>query len=653
MLDKPKNLAKQIYDKLQRIKIQHVVVAAGSLPAIAVMSYFIIFFWPKNVAYAYNLEKTCFKNPTFLPNAINKTNGSNYEISRDVSFTIAGYPIFSNNSCAKITGVPAENYTEQITFEPLANPVFSQKINIHSKEMPKLVSNLKEGELTSTQEVLELRLNQSDKTFDYRITAGEKSANCSVENDQLKCSLADLKLAQSKQYKLKFTRLLKDKEIGTVFEATIKTVDPVTVTEQSIAPGSTVYDSPGEIILTANKPIKSYDGIELKNAANEGGANSPAEVSIDKNKIIIKPGTPLTRESTYRLSIKNLEAIDKGFLAKPYVLEFNTSGGPKVAGANIGSYGVSPSSQIILSFDYELLPGQNIAGLFSIQTAGGTLPFSAEISGRSVIINPNPILPRCTPFTIRLVPGIKNIHSIASSTPWSYSSRTICQEVFSIGVSVQGRSITAYKFGSGPSAVIYIGATHGDEIGSKYLLDSWVNELEANFNLVPAHRTIIVIPMLNPDGVAASTRTNSQNVDLNRNFPANNWKADVIMPAGNLVAGGGGTSALSEPESNAIASYITAMNPRLVMTYHSKGSLVVANEAGDSGILASMYGSGSGYMATTESQLGNTFQYDTTGAMENWLYDKPKIPALLVELTTHSYNEFYKNKSAMWQMAKL
>ena len=35
--------------------------------------------------------------------------------------------------------------------------------------------------------------------------------------------------------------------------------------------------------------------------------------------------------------------------------------------------------------------------------------------------------------------------------------------------------------------------------------------------------TPLFIPCLNPDGMSKNTRTNSNGVDLNRNFPTKNW----------------------------------------------------------------------------------------------------------------------------------
>jgi murein peptide amidase A len=177
-----------------------------------------------------------------------------------------------------------------------------------------------------------------------------------------------------------------------------------------------------------------------------------------------------------------------------------------------------------------------------------------------------------------------------------------------------------------------------------------MNYLEANISAIPANRTIIIIPTANPDGAAIGARLNAHNVDLNRNFPANNWKSGVTEPGGVYYANGGGSSALSEPESSAIANYILSQDPLLVMSYHAAATLIAANESGNSLSLAKSYAKKSGYPPAQGNEAAAEFAYDTTGAMEDWLHDKHNIPAILVELRNKTGNEFSAHKNAMLAM---
>jgi hypothetical protein len=94
-----------------------------------------------------------------------------------------------------------------------------------------------------------------------------------------------------------------------------------------------------------------------------------------------------------------------------------------------------------------------------------------------------------------------------------------------IGHSVQDRDIVAVSIGSGTSNVIMDGSIHGNEktgtfaclriaelIASYYLSDP-------GWKLALSEYTIIIIPVLNPDGFVANTRGNANGVDLNSQFP--------------------------------------------------------------------------------------------------------------------------------------
>jgi hypothetical protein len=88
-----------------------------------------------------------------------------------------------------------------------------------------------------------------------------------------------------------------------------------------------------------------------------------------------------------------------------------------------------------------------------------------------------------------------------------------------------------------------------------------------------------------------------------------------------------------------------------VLTYHAAGSVVIPNHSGDSNAVAIEYGKQStvGY----RSDGSGLFHYDTTGAFEDWLHDKPGIPALLIELQTRTSSDFSGHRNALWYIAGL
>jgi hypothetical protein len=214
--------------------------------------------------------------------------------------------------------------------------------------------------------------------------------------------------------------------------------------------------------------------------------------------------------------------------------------------------------------------------------------------------------------------------------------------------------MTAYKFGNGPSMVLYIAAMEGNEQNSANLLAQWIPNIDANADKIPSYRTLVIIPQINPDGYAADTRTNADGIDLNRNFPANNWQTQVTEPLANTTwTNDGGPNPLSEPESQAIAAYTQNNHPRLTLTMHSHGAIVEANDAADSDALGIQYANLAGYAPIPTNQIGNFFDYTTTGAYEDWMHDKLSLPALEVELESPTNTEYSRNLPALWAMAQI
>lgn len=90
-----------------------------------------------------------------------------------------------------------------------------------------------------------------------------------------------------------------------------------------------------------------------------------------------------------------------------------------------------------------------------------------------------------------------------------------------VGASAEGRPITLYTYGTGPVRVLLWSQMHGDEpTATMALLD-----MMALFHAQPNHPTVrlirdrltvLMIPMLNPDGAERFTRRTAQRIDMNR-----------------------------------------------------------------------------------------------------------------------------------------
>ena len=180
-------------------------------------------------------------------------------------------------------------------------------------------------------------------------------------------------------------------------------------------------------------------------------------------------------------------------------------------------------------------------------------------------------------------------------------------------------------------------------------MQHWMNELEGNPGKIPANARVVVVPTGNPDGVAIARRDNNNGVNLNRNFPTNNWTSNIITGGGGEQAGAGGPSAGSEPETKALMNATYRYAPRFVMTYHSSGSLVNSNDVGVSIAAGQAYAQAARYRFVPNSATTGTFGFEMTGTYEDWLLERG-IAAILIELNTNTGNHFTQNRSAMWTM---
>jgi hypothetical protein len=610
------------------------------------------FYWPRSVAFSFS-SPNCFTSPTLLPNLITKHPGKTFSADPAPTLSIAGYPLYSHTTCVTPVQAPEKGAAETLSFSPAILPFLKKHIRVSAGNLPTISSQAPLAGPISIKDPLVFPLTMADRVFEYQLLVNDQKVACGKEKRQVTCDVSKLELAQSASYTFAMQRVFGGEAHDILFEQQAATVGAVQVTSSSIAPGQTVYNVPAELTLTLNKSLKSFEGVELTILAGADRQAVPITTTGSGDTITVRFDEPLARSTTFELSVKNIAADDGGYLPVPYFFHFATSGGPKVKSLNIGSSKVSTTASVTVTFDANVLSDQSVGDFVRLEINGQAVAASATLKGNTVTLKPTNALSRCTDFTVRVLDGLKNEFGISGGSAYQFKSRTICQTVFSIGTSVQGRSITAYRFGIGSSYVVFIGGMHGNEKSSTYSLNSLIDYLEAHDSQIPANRSIIVIPNLNPDGYAVTKRTNANNVDLNRNFPANNWKQGVTMPDKTYNPNGGGAYPLSEPESSAIANYILSVKPRLVLTYHAAAGVVMPNDAGDSDALARVYDQKSNLGYEPSSQTGAIFEYDTTGSFEEWLYDKHGIPTLLVELWTTTKNEYSKNQDAMWHMVQL
>ena len=186
--------------------------------------------------------------------------------------------------------------------------------------------------------------------------------------------------------------------------------------------------------------------------------------------------------------------------------------------------------------------------------------------------------------------------------------------------SVMGRGIPLLRLGKGVRNFYYIGAHHGAErITSAVLLrfvsdfcmvaerDICIGGISPRY--VMESSSLFIIPQLNPDGVEIAAgridkespwysrlvgmngsedftrgQANARGVDLNHNYDAGFEEYKQIEKELGIFGGGAtrfsGESPLSEPETNALCSYMQFNMPRAVITLHTQGREIYYTSGG-------------------------------------------------------------------------
>jgi protein MpaA len=182
-----------------------------------------------------------------------------------------------------------------------------------------------------------------------------------------------------------------------------------------------------------------------------------------------------------------------------------------------------------------------------------------------------------------------------------------------IGRSREGRPIVVAAWGEGPVALV-VGAVHGDEPASALA----AYRLACAYPESPGR--VLVIPALNPDGLARHAKDNTRGVDLNRNFPTRNF-GEAPRPGYDP-----GPSAGSEPETQALLSLLAAQAPSRVVAIHQPFACV--NYDGPAQAWAEAVGRAAAL--PVRSDIG----YPTPGSLGTYLGVERGIPILTLELGT-------------------
>lgn len=630
----------KLFSLFQKVSIPRKRILLGGAGLICLVLLTSWMAWPRTIAFSY-AGQSCVFDPQVLPSTVRQVDHSQVKLSKHSDIRLGSIQLASFRTCVEPTAAPIAGES-RITTQLFGIPFIAASYTVKIPDAP-AVKPPTQSKLAVTKS-LTTALDSEDQTFTYELSVADRTTKCEVQNSQISCSLKPLRLDQGTSYDYKIVRTFADKPIETVATKTFETLPAVTITDSSPQPGQVMYAKSKTLSVTASKPLSSAKAT-LKRSGDAPAA-IPVSTIVNNSTIEVTVAEDLPREMSYELDITSAIATDGSDLIEPYRLGFQTSGGPQVASVSIGTSNVPVAQTVTVTFDQPLKPDQDIGKFIAVSGVPATINYdkaTATIRLGSA--------GRCTPFTITVKKGLVGAENdLASTKEWSHASHITCSEARVIGSSREGRPITAYYYGNGDSTILFTGGIHGEERSGSATMNSWTSYLEANAHKLPAGRQVVVVPSINPDGLARGTRLNAAGVNLDRNYPSRDWAKSIQTSGGHLPAGGG-ASAGSEPETKAVIGLVNSLSIRLAVSHHAQGSLVGSNSVGDADSLARTYGSAVGYGSMIGS-AEDTMGYAITGEFETWLGER-RIPAILIELPNRSGNFFGRHQSILWQMATI
>jgi carboxypeptidase T len=208
-----------------------------------------------------------------------------------------------------------------------------------------------------------------------------------------------------------------------------------------------------------------------------------------------------------------------------------------------------------------------------------------------------------------------------------------------LGLSVDGRTLAGVWISdtATPRGVVRVlGAHHGDEQSSGVVALELARTLaeqadtDAEIGRILSTNAVLVVPVVNPDGVVTDSRYNSRSVDLNRNYDYE-WRADEFRA---------GDRAFSEPETRAIAA-MAAWSPHATgLSLHAGATNIgwvwnyTTSPTDDSDLLAAMADAyltscgTAGFWATN----GGSW-YTSNGDTNDWSYGRHGTLDFTVEVS--------------------
>ena len=194
-------------------------------------------------------------------------------------------------------------------------------------------------------------------------------------------------------------------------------------------------------------------------------------------------------------------------------------------------------------------------------------------------------------------------------------------------------NIRCYFKGNSGKKILLIGCIHGNEKAGILLSVKILNEV---FSKKELKNTLILIPTLNPDGNILNTRTNSNRIDINRNFPSTNWAySDTSKLKPDKRKYWGGVSPASEIETKFILRVDSIFQPDAIIILHQFMDCVQYDGAGL--LLAEFISKRSG------QKLMNDIGYATTGSIGSYFGEDKRKEVVTIEMPENPPDSLRQN----------
>ncbi len=237
--------------------------------------------------------------------------------------------------------------------------------------------------------------------------------------------------------------------------------------------------------------------------------------------------------------------------------------------------------------------------------------------------------------------------------------------------SILGREIPLLSIGNGKKTVVYVGAHHGMEWITTGVLLDFVSEYLTRFErketlfgqrltYLFSERRILVVPMLNPDGVEYALhgvdesnplaarvtamngsedfshwQANARGVDLNHNYNAGFAAYKALEKQNNIPCGAptrySGEYPESEPETAALCRYLRMFEQDIcgVLTLHTQGEEIFCSCADK--LSAKSMAVGRILQRMTGYRLARPEGLAAFGGLTDWCIEKLSRPAFTLE----------------------